>query len=88
MKTTIKEQTDRTKELMGVVKESKDDSVNKTLATAFATIMAADKELAASFSDWVKNNAKTTSVVLNHNVITPVGPGQIVPLTKSKGMQK
>jgi len=88
MKSTIKEQTDRTKELMGVIKESKDDSVNKTLATAFATIMAADEELGASLSDWVKNNAKTTSVILKHNVINPIGPGAIVPNTKTKGIKR
>ena len=88
MKSTIKEQTDRAKELMGVIKESKDDSVNKTLATAFATIMAADEELGASLSDWIKNNTKTTSIILNHNVIMPTGPGAIVQNTKTKGIKR
>ena len=88
MKTTLKEQIKKSRELMGVIKESKDDSVNTSLAAAFATIMAADEELADSFSDWVKNNAKTTSVLLNPTVITPTGPGQIVPLTKVKGISK
>ena len=88
MKTTLKEQIKKSRGLMGVIKESKDDSVNTSLAAAFATIMAADEELADSFSDWVKNNAKTTSVLLNPTVITPTGPGQIVPLTKVKGISK
>ena len=88
MKTTIKEQTDRTKELMGVIKESKDDKVNLSLAAAYEVIVAADKDLGASLSDWIKSNAKTTSITLNHNVIMPVGPGLIAPLTKSKGIKR
>jgi len=86
MKTTLKEQTDRTKELMGVIKESKDDKVNLSLAAAYEAIVAADEELGASLSDWIKNNAKTTSVVLNHNVITPsdvlTAPGKVTSLGK------
>jgi len=89
MRIEITEQTDRTKELMGIIKESKDDSVNTTLAAAYATIMAVDEELGASLSDWVKNNAKTTSVVLKHNVIIPIGgQGATVPLTKTKGIKR
>ena len=89
MKTTLKEQIKKSRGLMGVIKESKDDSVNTSLAAAYATIMAVDKELGASLSDWVKNNAKTTSVVLKHNVIIPIGgQGATVPLTKTKGIKR
>jgi len=73
---------------MGVIKESKDDKINTSLAAAFATIMTVDKEFGNDLYDCVKNNAKTHSVVLNHNVIMPTGPGQIVPLTKVKGISK
>tara|TARA_R110000824_G_scaffold112198_1_gene261276 strand:- start:147 stop:413 length:267 start_codon:yes stop_codon:yes gene_type:complete len=88
MKSTLKEEIKKNRELMGVIKESKDDKVNLSLAAAYEAIVAADEELGASLSDWIKNNAKTTSVVLNHNVIMPTGPGVIVPATKTKGMSK
>ena len=44
MKTTLKEQIKKSRELMGVIKESKDDTINLSLATALATIMNVDEE--------------------------------------------
>ena len=86
MKTTLKEEIKKNRELMGVIKESKDDKVNLSLAAAYEVIVAADEELGSSLSDWIKNNAKTTSVVLNHNVITPsdvlTAPGKVTSLGK------
>ena len=75
-------------EEIGVVKESKDDDINKIMATMFQGLTSVDKEYSKALYDCVKDNAKVHGITLNPKVIMPSSPGLITPASTAQGIAK
>ena len=74
--------------IINIIKEDKDDKVNKLMATMFNGLLAIDKEYSKSLFDCIKKNAKVHNITINPQVIIPSAPGLIKPSSSPTGLVK